>query len=815
MIISNGKVVSGDIVTRVTSKVYNVTRSVVGGVERFTLQSVGRGFAINELTQIGILLPVGVTNTTATPVLYWNYTDPDTAQTFTGSLPIKRNNGDNLSPGDLQGNVLYQLYRPNDTSVRLTMNITSYDLLQNKPRINGIEVQGSQNAAYYNLPNIEIGEVNKLKVTDVELARFNLNNMTFGNLSYKFNLFSNSRPGMNIAGQLKEMVYLDEYITKTDSLQNQINNFSLPDYYKGQVNTLDEIDITGARPSDFWYVLDLGEVYENVPGNATWNGTSLDIAPDFVFHPDGVTIGLNAAGRIEVIKVKNKLTFNNGEDLLEFDGSEQLNLTAETMKLVKDDEDYQQLLDDVANKINKFTIAENTILISDGEGQIKDSGKLLDDIIFELTVNNIEPVDNNITIKANNILLSDEETNLETRLLNSLDLTKVTSQEIAGPINYLIKPQVLGSNVALFSDIPTDIVKTSLQTLSAPQKEQSRENIGAGTSNFSGSYTDLEDKPQINGNTIDGNMIVNEATGEDLISYYVGEVVIKYRPVDVSVTHKRGLNTLTISDLNVLLGSSTFDEDDILLYENYVGARFDAKDGNYNKISTFTLLEAVWYNDVPAVSYFGYALIDTFSLITTSGGKSSTICSKFQSGIAEGQYSDSRFSQLASLVDKSTILSKSQPTIYKLDNPTINQSGSGYLVNDNITVGSFSWIVAGVNETGGITAISGIDFDAEFITDVAQIGVDIVGGSGSGAAVTINTYYKIGGTTERGTLQFVPTVDPLVQKSYVDLMTSGGIPEAPIDGKAYGRQDGEWTNINALIDNAIQQAIEDVLLGEV
>jgi len=44
---------------------------------------------------------------------------------------------------------------------------------------------------------------------------------------------------------------------------------------------------------------------------------------------------------------------------------------------------------------------------------------------------------------------------------------------------------------------------------------------------------------------------------------------------------------------------------------------------------------------------------------------------------------------------------------------------------------------------------------------------------------------------------------------------SGGIPEAPIDGKAYGRQDGEWTNLNILIDNSIQQAIEDVLLGEV
>ena len=45
--------------------------------------------------------------------------------------------------------------------------------------------------------------------------------------------------------------------------------------------------------------------------------------------------------------------------------------------------------------------------------------------------------------------------------------------------------------------VPQDIVKYSQQTLTEEQKRQARENIGAGTSSFSGSYDDLTDKPVI------------------------------------------------------------------------------------------------------------------------------------------------------------------------------------------------------------------------------------------------------------------------------------------------------------------------------
>ncbi len=88
----------------------------------------------------------------------------------------------------------------------------------------------------------------------------------------------------------------------------------------------------------------------------------------------------------------------------------------------------------------------------------------------------------------------------------------------------------------------------------------------------------------------------------------------------------------------------------------------------------------------------------------------------------------------------------------------------------------------------------------------------------------LGTLYANLESTEFTTLKAVKkeTVEELVETDslelntlYVDNSEGGGIPEAPIDSQAYGRQDGEWTNLNMLIDNSIQQAIEDVLLGEV
>ena len=59
------------------------------------------------------------------------------------------------------------------------------------------------------------------------------------------------------------------------------------------------------------------------------------------------------------------------------------------------------------------------------------------------------------------------------------------------------KIKTLLSGKADKSEIPTNTVKYSSQSLTDAQKTQARTNIGAGTSNFSGNYNDLSNKPTI------------------------------------------------------------------------------------------------------------------------------------------------------------------------------------------------------------------------------------------------------------------------------------------------------------------------------
>ncbi len=76
--------------------------------------------------------------------------------------------------------------------------------------------------------------------------------------------------------------------------------------------------------------------------------------------------------------------------------------------------------------------------------------------------------------------------------------------------------------------VVTNAVKTTAQSLTDAQKTQARTNIGAGTSNFSGSYNDLTDKPTIpdpytlpvaSSDTLGG---VKPVTKTDAMTKYVG-----------------------------------------------------------------------------------------------------------------------------------------------------------------------------------------------------------------------------------------------------------------------------------------------------
>lgn len=84
-------------------------------------------------------------------------------------------------------------------------------------------------------------------------------------------------------------------------------------------------------------------------------------------------------------------------------------------------------------------------------------------------------------------------------------------------------------DLALKSDIPTiptDYVKYTAQTLTDAQKSQARSNIGAGTSNFSGNYNDLSNKPtyvsSVNG---DSGAITNVAKTDTANTFTASQIM--------------------------------------------------------------------------------------------------------------------------------------------------------------------------------------------------------------------------------------------------------------------------------------------------
>lgn len=76
---------------------------------------------------------------------------------------------------------------------------------------------------------------------------------------------------------------------------------------------------------------------------------------------------------------------------------------------------------------------------------------------------------------------------------------KATHWDSNGNVTFPTVPKVGSSSLALKTDIPADYVKYTTQTLTDAQKSQARSNIGAGTSNFSGDYNDLSNKPAVPG----------------------------------------------------------------------------------------------------------------------------------------------------------------------------------------------------------------------------------------------------------------------------------------------------------------------------
>lgn len=127
------------------------------------------------------------------------------------------------------------------------------------------------------------------------------------------------------------------------------------------------------------------------------------------------------------------------------------------------------------------------------------------------------------------------------QLINDFGFVDATGAKDAAPVQ-----SVDGSTGA----VATNAVKTTAQSLTATQKAQARTNIGAGTSSFSGSYDDLEDKPTIPTKTSELNNDSGYITSDDVP---VKSVNGKTGAVSLGASDVGAVST---SDVTTILGAS-------------------------------------------------------------------------------------------------------------------------------------------------------------------------------------------------------------------------------------------------------------------
>ena len=149
---------------------------------------------------------------------------------------------------------------------------------------------------------------------------------------------------------------------------------------------------------------------------------------------------------------------------------------------------------------------------------------------------------NKVTIDGYGIVVDGENVNYLTshQGIKKLNTNNTTAQDAnasediagSGTIN-LHKVAKTGSYNDLVDKptIPTDYVKYTAQTLTDAQKSQARSNIGAGTSNFDGTWGSLSGKPNVvqsTGNSTSDVMSQNAVTNELAKKATTSEVNAKY-----------------------------------------------------------------------------------------------------------------------------------------------------------------------------------------------------------------------------------------------------------------------------------------------
>jgi len=113
-------------------------------------------------------------------------------------------------------------------------------------------------------------------------------------------------------------------------------------------------------------------------------------------------------------------------------------------------------------------------------------------------------------------------------------------------------------------------------------------------------------------------------------------------------------------------------------------------------------------------------------------------------------------------------------TTYVVVSIDVLNRGTGYTAGTTYQANGVSFSPTAVSATGQLIPGS-ISFTAgtTYSTNVAGASFSVTGTPGSGATVAITTSYAPGYTETTGNLKFVPPADPLVQKSYANVIMNG------------------------------------------
>lgn len=137
-----------------------------------------------------------------------------------------------------------------------------------------------------------------------------------------------------------------------------------------------------------------------------------------------------------------------------------------------------------ATTITSSNLTASRALVSDASGKVAVSA------VTSTELGYLDGVTSNIQTQLNSKLSSAPVTSVNSKT-GAVTLTAADVGALPSTTTYV--SSVDGASGA----VATNAVKTTTQTLTDAQKTQARANIGAGTSSFSGSYTDLSNKPTI------------------------------------------------------------------------------------------------------------------------------------------------------------------------------------------------------------------------------------------------------------------------------------------------------------------------------